>query len=169
MGERKTKWVALAYVTALAVIYASGIDCTDYALCGTFSLSRHLLYHHFHASIWHLLCNAWCLLTIVFMWNTSLAKLCTAYIIASTYPYELFSTQPTVGISGLIYVLVGMYSLSPSTAKGKIRYNAYVLLTMSVGLLMPMISVGVHIYCYIAGCIIALLNYPFFHYKQKQL
>lgn len=169
MASRKVRQAALIYASILIGIYVFGISYEDYALTDTFSLRRHLLYHHFHANIWHLLCNVWAFLTIAFYWNVTASRLCLAYILASTYPQELFGGNPIVGISGLIYVLVGMSALNPPTTKGKIKYNAYVLLTISAGLVIPMISVGVHAYCYVAGVLVALLNYPFFQFKQKQL
>lgn len=159
MKNTSCKWVALIYTVALFLVYTCH---------GTLPLAsdtpwwHHLTYHHFHASVFHLLCNLWAFLTIVFYMNPSITRVIGAFLLASTFPASWLGDSSVIGLSGTIYVLCGMYSLSSPTLRGRVRYNTFMLVFITAGLVFPSVCVSIHLYCYALGLVIAVLNYPFF-------
>lgn len=166
--EKTTPTATLVYVVILTILYFLPIDIKSVALGGGNPFA-HVLYQNFHGSIFHLLCNVWVLLSFVFNANIHWSKLLFAYILSATYPVELLPpTLPIIGLSGMLYVLLGWYALNPPTIMGKLRYQLYVAIFLLVGLLYPNVCVGIHLYCYALGLIFAVINYPFINDKPNE-
>lgn len=77
------------------------------------------------------------------------------YLIAISYPYQ--SSLPIIGLSGFIYAYMGF--IAPYV-NNKIRYNTIILIYISIGIFIPCMAVGVHIYCYVLGLLWGYLNAP---------
>ena len=125
-----------------------------YTGCG---LGSRMLYPFYHANPFHALLNAWCLLSVIFIYDISLLRFILAYIIAVTIPSFFLSDTPTVGMSGLVFALFGSISFEVGR---KLYYQLWMLVYLAVGFLSPNTNALVHLYCYAVGFAVALLNKP---------
>ena len=114
-------------------------------------------YPFYHVGIVHALLNAWCLLSVVFIYDISMLRLCLAYIIAVFIPFICLSDTPTVGLSGLVFALFGSISFEVGR---KVYYQLWMIAYLIIGFVFPNTNAWVHLYCYLAGCAVALLNKP---------
>ena len=160
----KTKIVALILAVVLSVVYAT-TTCTDYAIHAGAPLPDALLYMSMHGNVWHLLANLWSFLTIVFIWNETPTRLLTALAIASAFgliyslaPQAEWNARPVAGLSTYIYACVGLHTyIFPRP----LRTGAYILMSIIVyGIIFPQSALLAHLFCYIAGLIIATFFTP---------
>jgi membrane associated rhomboid family serine protease len=164
MGTRKVEKVA-AIVIALSVTVLSVVHIGDWSSVGIYSscpLSNRLIYPFFHAGFIHAVLNAWCLLSIVFIYDVSVWRMLFAYVAAVTMPVDTFGAflsldSPTVGLSGVVYVLLG--SISFEVARKRF-FQLWMLFYIAVGFLFPNTNAWLHLYCYLCGFAFALLNKP---------
>lgn len=116
------------------------------------------IYLFFHAGLFHALLNAWCLLSIVFIYNISCIRMLLAWIVAACVPNFLMDCQPTVGMSVSVFFLLGSISFEVQ----RWRYFQFVmLLYLLMGFLLPDSNGLLHLYGYVCGLGFALLNKPF--------
>ena len=173
-----------AGVLAAAVMYALWLLPITAEETGIYSGAEwwhSLTWQWFHGSIWHLSVNAWALLTIVFMWNAGIGKLLTAYATSVVYGLACATDTPIVGMSGVIYALLGLYALSPRGWQKRLRYQLYVaawiVVPWAVGMVIPKdescgtaafgaVAVEAHVACYVMGIFVAIINYPWFKVKK---
>lgn len=121
------------------------------------NISCRMIYPFYHANLIHAALNIWCFLSIVFIYDISFWRLCIAYMAAISVPsIALFST-PTVGLSGVVFALFGSISFE---VERKTYYQLWMLIYIISGFLFPNTNVWIHLYCYIAGLVIAILNKP---------
>lgn len=165
MDKREMEKIA-ALVIASAVICLSLSGIKDwqtvgiYAGCGCWG---RLLYSFFHANVLHAALNAWCLISIVFIYDIKIWRLLLSFVIAITVPVGIISrvvggfTDPTVGLSGVVFVLFGTMSFE---VLRKWYYQMWMLIYLAAGFLFPNTNAWLHLYCYLAGLVIALLNKP---------
>lgn len=125
-------------------------------------LIQRLTYHFFHANISHIAMNVWTFLSLLFLFDISIKKLTMAYIISCTFPVDTIATLatsypklPTVGLSGVIYALLGIVSYDVAKPK---EYQASIILSLILGFMFPKINGWIHLYCYVAGLSLATLN-----------
>ena len=123
-----------------------------------------LIYPLFHANVLHAALNAWCLLSVVFLYKISWKRMLVAYIIAVTVPVDTLGSflpfgNPTVGFSGVVYVLFGSISFE---VLRKRYFQCWMLFYIGIGFLVPNNNAWLHIYCYLCGFVIALLNKPIY-------
>ena len=147
-------------VTALSLVppahwHSVGI----YAHC---PLSGRLLYPFFHASLLHASLNAWCLLSIVFIYDVSVWRMLFAYVAAVAVPVDTLGSwlplgSPTVGLSGVVYVLLGSISFE---VERKWYFQSWLLACIAAGFFMPNTNAWLHLYCYLCGLAAAFLNKP---------
>ena len=159
MDEKKTGKAA-ALISTLLVFCLSLQGTQDWSAVGIYQgcrLSCRVLYPFYHAGLLHALLNAWCLLSIVFIYNITLWRLSLAYVIATTIPSLFLSHIPTVGLSGVVFVLFGSISFEVGR---KLYYQLWMLVYLTAGFLFPGTNAWVHLYCYAAGVAVALLNKP---------
>lgn len=119
--------------------------------------SCRMLYPFYHAGIIHASLNAWCLLSITFIYDITLWRLALAYVMATTIPSLFLSHIPTVGLSGVVFMLFGSISFD---VERKLYYQLWMFLYLAAGFLFPNTNAWVHLYCYAAGFTLALLNKP---------
>lgn len=127
-------------------------------------LSARFLYSFFHASPVHAVVNAWCLLCIVFIYDVSIWRLLTAYIVAVVVPGFLLSDMPTVGLSCVCYFLLGSLIFE---VKRKLYFMSSMALYIAVGFLFPSVNAVIHVYGYLAGLLVGLLNAPVSCFRRK--
>lgn len=152
-----TKTASLLYAVILIVLFALPISIDKVGLTEG-DMIRRITYQHFHANVWHLLCNLWALLTFSFIVRTPLYKFIFAFAVSATYPFV--DSNLIVGLSGMLYCLAGMYAFNNPTLKGIVRYNILSLGFILIGMIFPFIGVGIHLYCYTIGAIYSLFNKP---------
>ncbi len=165
MDARKTEKAA-AVAIALFVTVLSFVHVHDWTSVGIYErcpLLNRLVYPFFHANVFHAVLNAWCLLSLVFIYDITCCRLVAAYIVAVAMPVDSIGAlvglgQPTVGLSGAVFVLFG--SISCEVAR-KRYYQAWMCFYICIGFLFPVTNAWLHLYCYVMGLIGALLNCPF--------
>lgn len=146
---------------AALVLGLSFVCVEDWHAVGIYAgcpLRCRLLYPFFHANLLHAALNAWALLSIVFIYDVSVWRMLLAYVVAVSAPVGLMGlSAPTVGLSGAVYFLFG--SLSFEVGR-KWYWQAWMLFYLGIGFLFPNTNAWLHLYCYITGLAIALLNKP---------
>lgn len=159
MEKKKTcKFAALA-ISTIALILTLFVSA-DWRSVGVYvgcPLYCRAIYHIFHANIVHAAINAWCLLSIVFIYNISIKRLLLAFCAAASVPAFCLSVTPTVGLSGVVYFLLG--SLSFEVARF-LYYQFWMALFIALGFFIPNSNALLHLYCYAVGFAVALLNKP---------
>ena len=165
MDTRKVEKIA-AVVIALFVTVLSLFHITNWSSVGIYThcpLPGRFIYPFFHANVFHAILNAWCLLALVFTYDITFWRLLAAYVVAVSMPVDTLGTllpldHPTVGLSGVVYVLFG--SISCEVVR-KSYYQAWMCFYICIGFLFPNTNTWLHLYCYAAGLVGALLNCPF--------
>ena len=168
LRREKAQATSLVLLVVCIALTFFRIDLTSVSLAKGCTIYARALYSFFHTSTFHALVNCWCLISVVFIYDISIASLLLAYIIAATYP---FAGTPTIGMSGMCFALLGMICFQ---VERKVYYHIWWLSFISFGYLAPCIAdiVGIdiampnnnlHLYCYLVGSLIALLNAPILH------
>lgn len=157
-----------ALLTAVIIILMPFTFAPDWSVVGITDgspLATRFVYSFFHASTFHAIINAWCLLSIVFLYDVSIWRLLTAYIVATIVPGFLLSEVPTVGLSCVCYFLLGSLFFE---VKRKFYFMSSMALYIAVGFLFPSVNAVIHVYGYLAGLLVGLLNAPLscFHLKK---
>lgn len=152
LSAHQTKTATL--VLSLALLVMSFFDAPSACMlqhgC---SITGRLCYHFFHANFFHTLCNAWCLLALVFYYNADGLELLLSYAIATTVPSVALSTQPTVGASGICFALMGIVFYKVARKR---YYLAWIIPVIAVGFFIPRMAATVHLYCFLVGLIVGV-------------
>lgn len=154
------KNISLALAVVIVLLYAVVAVPTDWHSLGIYAhcpLVQRLIYSFFHASWFHVLVNAWCLVAIAFVYDISITNLALSFIIAFTVPSLLLSSVPTVGLSAVLYALCG---LSSARAKNKLLFHAWFIAFIAIGFVFRSTNGMIHLYAYAVGCIVGLLTTP---------
>lgn len=155
-------------LTAVAILLMSFTYVPDWSSVGVAEgspLAPRFVYPFFHASPLHAVVNAWCLLCIVFLYDVSVSRLLTAYIVAMAVPGVLLSEVPTVGLSCVCYFLLGTLIFQ---VKRKLYFLFSTALYIAVGFLFPSVNALIHLYGYLAGLLVGLLNAPLSCFRIKR-
>lgn len=156
--QKKAKNAAL--LTVAVVLLMSFIYVPDWSAVGVAEgcpWAARLVYPFFHASQVHAVVNAWCLLCIVFLYDISIWRLLIAYIVAVVVPGCLLSDVPTVGLSCVCFFLLGSLIFE---VKRKLYFLSSMALYIAVGFFFPSVNALIHLYGYLAGLLVGLLNAP---------
>lgn len=169
MGKREVEKAASVVialvVTVLPSFRFSGWDSVGiYAHC---PLAGRFLYPFFHSGVLHAALNAWCMLSLVFLYKITWKRMLVAYFAAVTVPVDTLGSflpfgNPTVGLSGVVYVLFGSVSFE---VMRRWYYQCWMLFYIGIGFLAPNTNAWLHLYCYLCGLVAALLNKPI-HLKR---
>lgn len=147
-------------LTAAVVLLMSLTYIPDWSMVGvadSAALTARLVYPFFHASFLHAAVNVWCLLSIVFIHDVSLWRLLAAYVAAVLVPGFLLSDVPTVGLSCVCYFLLGSLLFE---VERKMWFLFCMAIYIAVGFLLPSVNALVHLYGYLAGLMVGMLNAP---------
>lgn len=107
-------------------------------------LINHLLYPLSHANIWHLAAN------LFFLWLLP----CKLYILTTFVCSVLcsflpcFSSEPTMGFSGVLFAIVGMSWGKVGRFKDMLWKNRWYLV---LPFFIPHVNAFIHLYCLLAG------------------
>lgn len=165
MDKRKNEKIA-ALVVGVGLILLSFVGISNIqsiAICSGCGLIPRLLYPFFHVNLLHVLLNVWCLLSLVFMYDITWRRLLVSYLVAATIPVDTLGTflssmnTPTIGLSGIVYFLFATISFE---VVRKYYYQSWMVFYLIVGFFFPNMNAWLHLYCYVAGLIYALLNKP---------
>lgn len=153
MAGRKETQIGI-YTWYFVILAVAFLGSEGQGLRAGCSLLQRIGYPFFHQNVFHAVINIMvlhqCLRCIPCTWN-----LLVFYLITISYPFT--TDKPIVGLSGLVYAYMGY--LAPYVVK-KVKYNLTILCYILVGLLLPNMAIGVHIYCYILGMLWGYLNVP---------
>lgn len=153
--------VAMAVVTSLSLFHEGGQGEALWHAVGLFAGSppwQRLFYPFFHASPLHALINAWCLLSLVFLYDVSLWRLLAAYIVAVTVPGPLLSGSPVVGLSCACFFLIGSLVF---LVRRRLCFFTVSALYVAAGFLFPSVASLFHLYGYVAGLFVGFITTPF--------
>lgn len=164
MGARKIEKVS-ALVIGFGIVMLSMLPIHGWTQFGIYpgcSIYGRFLYPFFHAGLIHAGMNAWCFVSLVFIYDISKWRLLLAYLFSVSFPIDTFSflissTNPTVGLSGMIFFLMGSISFEVSR---RLYFQGWMIFYLSIGFLFPYVSAWIHLYGYCGGLILALLNKP---------
>lgn len=164
MDARKVEKITALLISAMIVClsFSGEWDWQTVGIYAGSNMPGRLLYPFFHTNMFHALLNSWCLLSIIFIYDIGIGRLLSAYMIAVTVPVDTlgyFTTMdsPTVGLSGLVFALFGSISFE---VLRKQYYQLWMLFYLVAGFLFPGINAVLHLWCYVLGLIMALLNKP---------
>lgn len=156
--REKAKISALVYVAVILLLCFVRVPPEEVGICRGCTVSARLLYPFFHAGFLHMAVNAWCLLSVVFIYDVPLRSIVGAYVIAVSFPAGLFAcTVPTVGASGVVYALLGRLSFS---VRRKLYWQAWWAFFIGIGFLFGGMNAWLHLYCYLLGVLVGFLNMP---------
>lgn len=159
MDTTKTAKI-ISLITCCLVICLSVLGTSDNGISGVYKgcgWVERMCYHFMHANIFHTLMNVWCLLSIVFMYNVTLWRFATAFAIAVSIPEICLLHIPTIGLSGVIFALMGSISFE---VERKLYYQAWIFAYLALGFVIPNVNAWLHVYCYLVGVAVALINKP---------
>lgn len=165
--RKEAQAAALVIVIASIVLHCIHIPAADVGLFPGAPLLHRALYPFFHASWLHLVTNCWVLLCVVFLYQITFPMMLSSFIIAASYPIGALSflyagaIAPTLGLSGLIYALLGRYSwLFSCQTKRRLFYHSWFAVFIGLGFFFPQSNAWLHLYCYLCGVFLAQLNRP---------
>lgn len=153
--EKTAGLLIVFYVLTSAMIYVPNWDIVGVSR-GCNILQR-LGYSFFHASFIHAAINAWCFISILFLYEITWRRMAVAYIIAVAVPEFVLSTIPTVGLSAVCFALFGSIAFQ---VKRKLYYNGCIALYIALGFLFPLVNGWLHLYSYVAGLFVGFINMP---------
>lgn len=137
------------------------LDVQSLGLFPTCPVANRFFYQFIHTGWLHMSVNIWCLLCIVFLYKIRPAMLLESYLISASFPCSLagligYDMLPTVGLSGMIYALLGLYS---TQVVNKIRYHGWWAVFIGIGFFFRGSNALLHLYCYLVGFVWSLLKY----------
>lgn len=90
------------------------------------------------------------------MYPTSMWMLLSSYVISASVPAQ-FCPEPTVGLSGLVFALLGRYSFIVAR---KWYYQRWMFVFLAIGIMIPNVNGWLHLYCYGMGTALSFLSSP---------
>lgn len=152
--------VALLMAGAMGLAQMAGIDPAAVGVYDGCAWWHCLTWMWFHGAWYHYVVNVWIWLTLMFLWDgIRLTDVATAVGVAIGYGLACRSSLPVVGLSGVIYAMLGICCLRPRGIMAKVRYNAYVAAGMIVSSAVAAVATQAHFSCYVAGAVLAALRY----------
>lgn len=149
---------SLVYVVLAGALLVPKIDLGLYGICDGCTVAARFAYPFLHANVFHFIINAWCLLSIVFLYETPVSMLLLGYAVAVSAPVGLLGiTTPTVGVSAVLYFLLGSMSMR---VRRKWYWQAWWAFFITVGFFISSVAARLHLWCYAVGVIVSLLTMP---------
>lgn len=136
--------VALGFALQLALDFQPGY--TDA------SLLQHLTFAFFHANVFHLAAN----MMTLFLLQPSRKDLLLSYAISVAASFLAIQPLPTMGFSGILYVLIGIRT---NLFTGRFTFwKGWFVLFLIAGLAMPNVNGLLHLICFICGLAIRIFR-----------
>jgi len=152
---RTSKEQIAIYAGYIIIFCISFLGYDGMGLSDGCSFLQRITYPFYHQNPFHALVNLWVLHQCIRFIPCGIGNFFVFYIIAISYAFP--STLPIVGLSGVVYAYMGF--IAPYV-ENKLKYNLTILLYISVGIFIPCMAFGVHIYCYVLGLLWGYLNAP---------
>lgn len=153
--EKTTGLLIVGYIFLSALIYVP--EWSAVGVSSGCNILQRLGYSFFHTSLIHAAVNAWCLISILFLYDVAWWHIIVAYLIATFAPDVVLSSTPTVGLSAVCFALLGMIAYQ---VKRKLYYNCCMAIYIALGFLFPFVNGWLHLYCYVAGLFVGFINMP---------
>lgn len=157
VSGKEAQATSLILTVAILFLLLLPIDVKAAGMSQGCSLWQRMCYPFLHASILHAAVNCWCLLSIVFNRTVMMWQMMVAYAIAVSYPSVWMGQTVTVGLSGMLFALLGIISMTSRKWYLNVAVIGSVIL---FGYLFPNINASLHLYCYIAGLAVGVINKP---------
>lgn len=145
-------------VILVIVAVAAEIDVASLGIGVNTPFVNRFWYQFLHAHWLHALCNVWALLTLMFLFNVKDWQLLVAYIISAMVPGFMLCFTPAVGLSGLIYAVVGLIAFERSCTT---LWLALTVVPILAGYLIPFFAASVHLWCFVVGLVVTAMITPF--------
>lgn len=153
----KTVGMLIVFLVLLLPIIHTPHDWEAVGVYHGCGIVQRLAYSFFHSSLWHAALNAWCFISILFLYEVTLWRMLIAYVIAVAVPDFVLSSVPTVGLSAVCFALLGMIAFQ---VKRKLYYHWCMALYIALGFFFPLVNGWLHLYSYVAGLFVGFLNMP---------
>lgn len=153
--EKITGLIIGIIIIAVSVLYSPAWD--KVGISTHCSILQRIIYPLFHASAIHAVANVWCFISVIFIFNISFNYMLTAYLIAVVAPDIVLLSLPTVGLSAVCFALFGIVAFK---VKQKLYFNTCMAVYIASGFILPSINGSLHLYSYIVGLLVGLLNMP---------
>nr|DAV37222.1 MAG TPA: Rhomboid family [Caudoviricetes sp.] len=159
--EKITSLLIAVIIVSLSIFCK--FDWKDVGIYSGCNLQCRLLYPFFHANVLHAVLNAWCFISIIFIYDVSIWRIFIAYLVAVFIPIDTIDSliggysSPTVGLSGVIFFLFGSISFE---VLRKWYYQMWMLFYIIIGFIFPNTNAWIHLFCYCVGFLFSLLNKP---------
>lgn len=151
----------MKYLFALSFIIVFAFFGTELGYTSTSAWHTHITYMFQHANIFHLVVNT---LSFLFIW-IELQKYMKQWLIlpvfliafAVSFLPNAMLILPTVGISGAIYAMVGMFLIQLKLSKGLVIYISSVTIALVASYFMHNTNFYIHLYCLFVGTVYSFL------------
>ncbi len=156
MRAIKTADIIMAAMAAAGIVTTfTGVTPQEAGVTTESTLQQRLVFHFFHAGIFHALANAWCVISVIRADIISVRDIITAYAIATLAPTIVLQQQPTVGLSAFCFALMGLIS---AKVQRKAFFHKCVLAFIAAGFIIPSVNAAIHLYAYAAACATAYIT-----------
>lgn len=139
----------ITLIAILTITFFLGIPCEEFGVSSTSPWWTHFTYHFFHGNLIHLLSNVYAIWFCVDKKRFTIKTLLSAYLLSVVASFIVRSSIPIVGLSGMIFVILGI-NLSSVPTKINITYMLAILI---IGYIIPNISGSTHLICFLVGLI----------------
>ena len=154
----------ITIIAILAIIYFVGIPSCIYGVSSASPWWTHFTYPFIHGSLIHLLSNIYAL-WFCLKKKTSPKILLPIYLMSVLASFIVSSSIPTVGISGMIFSIIGI-SLTSAPTKKNIIYVTIILISCFI---IPHIAGAIHFVCFILGLTVSAIYKNINHFKNDCL
>lgn len=148
---KKEQAAALAVGCGSLILCLVGVPPEHFAMYAGCPWQNRLLWHFFHANIFHCILNVWVLLQFAFMTPCSLWRMLWCYAFACT----AWSQQPVVGLSGVLMALMGSYTFQ---VRRRLYWISYCAAFIALGFFIGRVAAWVHLWCFMGGLVYSVLN-----------
>jgi membrane associated rhomboid family serine protease len=146
----RAKGVTLLLALACVAVFVLSPGGAEVGLCRCSQWWRRVVYVFFHGNVVHLGMNVYALLYVVFLFPVGMRLLCCALLAAVSVPGVLLGDVPAVGLSGVVFFLLGGILYMVEDRRRYVLTNVGVI---ALGVLLPNIAWGVHVWCFVWGLV----------------
>jgi len=162
--ESIIKTAALVFSIALVLIYTMRIPAAYLSVYNNADWWHCMTYPLAHGNVFHLLCNIWFLLIIVFYYKPNASLLISSYMTAVVFgiiAIQWYTGTQIAGLSAVIYAILGRYALR-GKRKDIIRFNLMMAVSMFPSLVIINCSFIAHIGCYMFSALLSVVVDPIY-------
>lgn len=151
-GRKEAQALTLLVVLLCLGMLVVSPDMDNVSLIKDAPWWRRVVYVFCHANVVHLGMNVWAILYLVFLFRVDIWMLLLAVLSAMVVPDILIGNVPTVGLSGVVFFILGGIV---NIVSNKYKYLLSNFVFIAMGLVLPHIAWGIHLWCFLCGLIYA--------------